>query len=89
MPLVGPAAVGSLARAVQQRAAGSPGGDAYWFYVDDATPMFGLTDYQTVAVQLVPGGWYLAKATFEEWVLAVDDASGREGWVAREAVRRT
>ena len=79
--------MGSLARAAQKHSDGeTPAGGVYWFYVGQPTPMFGLTDFERVIAQLIPGTWYLAKATYHEWVHAADENSNMEGWIAGWAV---
>ena len=87
--VLGPVALGSLAKAVQKRANSEPGtGNEYWFYVDQPTPMFGLEDYERVTAELSPGTWYLAKDAYDEWVHVVDEGAGLEGWIAGGAVKR-
>jgi hypothetical protein len=85
--VLGPAAVGSLARAVQKRSSGAPSDDGpYWFYVDEPTPMFGLEEYREVG-EAVPGSWYLAVGTYGDWVHASDQQSMVEGWIAARAAK--
>lgn len=61
--------------------------DAYWFYVEGQTPVFSLEDHTHQAGELRPGTWYLARATYDEWVHMRDEDAGIEGWVPGWAVR--
>ena len=79
----------SRAAAAQKRVmSGDRPVDPYWFHVTEATEMFGLDDYETVVGRLVPGTWYGARATYDDWVHAFDEGSSLEGWVAKHAVTR-
>ncbi len=87
----GAAALGATSRAAaaQKRAtAGSSAVDPHWFYVTAPTEMYGLDNYDDVIGQVEPGSWYEAKAIYDDWVHAVDQSTGREGWVAKDAVNR-
>jgi hypothetical protein len=85
--VLGPAAVGALAKAVQRRSSGAPPDDGpYWFSVDRPTTMFGLEEYKEVG-ELAPESWYLARGTYGEWIHAVDEQSAVEGWIAARAAR--
>ena len=78
--------VASRAAAAQKRAMSGGGlSDPYWFYVAASTEVYGLENYETVVGRLVPGDWYMAKATYDEWVHAFDEPSGLEGWIARSS----
>jgi len=86
---VGVTGVASRAAAARKRAAG--GGrlvDPYWFHVTQATDVYGLDEYDRIVGQLGPGAWYLAKATYDEWIHVLDDETGLEGWAAKQAVIR-
>jgi hypothetical protein len=85
--VLGPAAVGALARAVQKRSSGAPSDTGpYWFHVDEPVPMFGLEEYREVG-EVTPGSWYLALGTYGEWIHASDEQSAIEGWIAASAAR--
>ena len=85
--VLGPAAIGALAKAVQRRSSGTrPDDGPYWFSVDQPTTMYGLEEYKEVG-QLAPGSWYLARGTYGEWIHAVDQQSAVEGWIATRAAR--
>ncbi len=86
---VGATGVASRAAAARKRA--SAGGqlvDPYWFHVTEATDLYGLDEYESILGQLAPGAWYLAKATYDEWVHVWDEESGLEGWAAKHATIR-
>lgn len=86
---LGGAALASLAAAAKKRAAAAGQvQEAFWFYVEAPVPMYGLERYDVAVAQLVPGRWYLAKATYDEWVHASDEDQQVEGWVAAYSVRR-
>jgi hypothetical protein len=85
--LLGPAALGSLAKAVQRRAAGeAPTEGPYWFYVEQPTPMLALEEYRHVGT-VAPGSWYLAKGTYGDWIHAASGDASLEGWVAARAAK--
>ena len=85
--ILGPAAVGALAKAVQKRSSGSPSDDEpFWFSVDQPTPMFGLDEYKEVG-EVVPGSWYLAVGTYGDWIHAADQDMSVEGWIAARAAK--
>jgi hypothetical protein len=88
---VGVAATGALAQARKRAAARAVAGDhddvaPYWFYVNDQTALYGLTEHDEIVAQLTPGTWYLARATYAEWVHARDDDRNLEGFVAAYAI---
>ena len=86
--VLGPAALGSLTKAVKKRASGAaPSAGAFWFYVSQPTPVFGIDDHRTVAGQLQPGSWFLARDTYGKWLHVEDKASGLEGWISSEAAQ--
>ncbi len=84
-------ATGVASRAAAARKRASAGGqlvDPYWFHVTEATDLYGLDEYESILGQLAPGAWYLAKATYDEWVHVWDEESGLEGWAAKHATIR-
>jgi len=67
---------------------GEPADDyGYWFYVEEPQWLVSPYDYTRTVGALVPGQWYLAGEEQGGWVYAADE-HGREGWVARAALRR-
>jgi serine/threonine protein kinase len=60
---------------------------AFWFYVDEPTPMVSPYDYSSVVAVLKPGQWFLAGEESGEWLYAADD-NGAEGWLPVAAARR-
>ncbi len=86
--LLGPAALGSLAKAVQKRAGNAPPDEGpYWFYVEQPTPLLALDEYREVG-EITPGSWYLAKGTYGDWIHASTEQSTAEGWIPGWAAKR-
>ncbi len=92
--VLGLATTGALMKAkkaaTRRAEKGDPGdvADLYWFYVDSPTAVYPTTGEDTITAYLLPGSWYLAKATYEQWVHTVDEDRGLEGFVAQYAVNR-
>ena len=83
-----PGVVGSAAGAIQEGGAGVPLGEAFWFYVEEPTPLVEGADSGQVAGRLTPGTWYLAKESAGDWVQVVDAETGQQGWVPARVVKR-
>lgn len=71
-----------------KEAAGAPDQEAYWFHVEAPTAVYPLSGEEEVIGWLPGDDWYLARATYDEWVLAQDPERGVEGFVARGAIHR-
>lgn len=86
---LGATALSSLAAAAKKRkGARQEYRDPYWFYVETATAVYGIEDYTATVTALRPGTWYLAKATYDEWVHVTDADRSFEGWTPGWAVHR-
>jgi hypothetical protein len=76
-------------RAAERAADEADTGDVpepYWCYVMASTAVYPLSGQEEIVGYLSPGNWYLARATYDEWVHVRDDDAGLEGFAARSAI---
>jgi hypothetical protein len=84
---LGATALAALGKAVQRRVAGDKDPvESYWFFVDQPVATFDLEDPTRRHGTANPGVWYLAVATYEEWIHMREDQS--HAWIPAWAAKR-